>query len=83
VFPNAFGAEMPSDELAIFDAYGDTQPLCYAQVSDYLFGYPEDTVYEIVDKTSGEAHPLPELVYVEGHVRRRVNNDSLPNLKVV
>ncbi len=47
----------------------------------FMWGFPEDTVFELVDEASGTAHPLPELVYTEGHVRRRVANDTLPNLR--
>lgn len=47
----------------------------------FLWGYPADTVYEIVDESSGHADPLPGLVYTEGHVRRRVSIDNLVGLK--
>jgi hypothetical protein len=39
----------------------------------YLFGYPEDAAYELVDE-SDQVRVRPDLVYSEGHVRRRVVN---------
>jgi hypothetical protein len=40
-----------------------------------LWGYPEDTYYELA--VVGKAVPRPDLVYNEGYVRRRVNHEVL------
>jgi hypothetical protein len=45
----------------------------------YLFGYPEDAAYEIV--RDDRAQVRPDLVYSEGHVRRRIAGVPLPKIR--
>lgn len=42
-----------------------------------MFGYPEDATYEIVSGST--AIPRPDLIYVEGYIRRRTNHE-IPSL---
>ncbi len=45
-----------------------------------LWGYPEDTYWEL---TEGGGRPLvrPDMIYSEGHVRRRLSNVPLPGIR--
>ena len=51
----------------------------YASLSYSLWGYPADVLYEVVQ--GGIARPRPDLVYSEGHVRRRLADISLDSLR--
>ena len=44
-----------------------------------LWGYPEDAAREIVE--NGHAKVRPDLVYSEGHIRRRMTDIQLPGVK--
>lgn len=44
----------------------------------HLWGYPQDAAYELVK--DGMASVRPDLVYSEGHVRRRVTSVPLPKI---
>ena len=37
-----------------------------------MFGYPEDAVFELLNASSTRVAPMPDLVYTEGYVRRRI-----------
>lgn len=45
----------------------------------HLWGYPEDAAYELVN--DDQMVPRPDLVYSEGHVRRRLTGVPLPNIQ--
>lgn len=45
-----------------------------------LWGYPVDVQYEVPNE-HGVALPRPDLVYVEGYVRRRLSNIDLPGIR--
>ncbi|MFF8644394.1 trypsin-like peptidase domain-containing protein [Streptomyces sp. NPDC015345] len=49
----------------------------YASMSYMLWGYPEAVLYESV--VDGIALQRPDLIYSEGHVRRRIS-DSIPGI---
>jgi len=51
----------------------------YASLNYSLWGYPADVLYEVVH--GGFASPRPDLVYSEGHVRRRMSDISLEHLR--
>lgn len=44
-----------------------------------LWGYPEDVAREVV--IEGRVRHRPDLVYVEGYVRRRISNLDLPRIR--
>ena len=51
----------------------------YLQSCPYaLWGYPDDVMWEVA--SNGIAQLRPDLVYIEGHVRRRMSRLSLPAL---
>lgn len=50
----------------------------YASMSYMLWGYPEAVLYESV--VDGIALQRPDLIYSEGHVRRRIS-DSVPGIR--
>lgn len=67
---------LPDDsffELVNSQEYSSRQ---YAQWS-----YPEDVVYEIFDSESNSSVIRPDLVYLQGYIRRRLNNKGImPNV---
>jgi len=73
----------PSEDVAVLRIEGPL-PDSPISVSDELahsglewraLGYPADIHFEVVDK--GEALRRPDLVYLQGYVRRRISNISL------
>lgn len=44
-----------------------------------LWGYPEDVMREVV--VEGVVRPRPDLVYSQGHIRRRLSNIELPAIR--
>ena len=50
----------------------------FASCKYRLWGYPDDATFELVE--NGRVAPRPDLVYNEGHIRRRYTG-SLPQIK--
>jgi hypothetical protein len=58
------------------------QRICRIGDAVLSFRIPEDTVYEIVDEAiSDVAKPRPDLVFSEGHVRRRISDVPIRDIK--
>lgn len=46
------------------------------------FGYPVDALYDIVDERTMRAVTRPDMVFVEGYIRRRISQSlPIPNVK--
>lgn len=68
-----FGAQTPYSPLRV-----STEPQ-YGSATWMLWGYPEDAMYDVAGPV---IKPHPELVYVEGYVRRRMPyNIELPAIR--
>jgi uncharacterized protein CbrC (UPF0167 family) len=77
----------PTEDVALLQLGGSgwrsiftLSPAWHGSTLQYrMFGYPEDTYHEIVE--AGQAKTRPDLVYVEGYVRRRVTTVELPSIR--
>ena len=69
--PPELGAEWGSIYRLSADPVAAGQPY-------YLHGYPEDTWYE---RVQSQGFIRPELVFSEGHIRRRITDVAFPNIK--
>jgi hypothetical protein len=78
----------PSEDVAVFELDPPTTRAAWISVCNgvsvkplsgmqyNLLGYPEDAYYEVV--ADGQPYPRPDMIYSEGHVRRRLRGVPLP-----
>ena len=58
---------------------GRTVPSPFGALPYHLWGYPEEALYELVTDEGGLLRP--DLIYSEGHVRRRLRNVPIPKIQ--
>jgi|ERR1043165_3176986 S1-C subfamily serine protease len=70
----------PVSGLPWYSPFGLSSTPAHSSCRYSLFGYPEDVANELVNESTSRVETRPDLVYSEGHVRRRATL-ALPSVR--